>query len=427
MLLYGRQREVNYVMRQIMKNDVIEVIGLRGVGKTAFLKLISRKLERTDRLFSLFFECEYGMDISEIVLEKVRALFHVFGDKEEIDSIANSGFTELFGKLRKKIGKTIVFIIDDAYKCNKRDLETFLKTVVNAGAKCLLGTIKGLFKYKKVILSRLDKKSFSNLVKGQLPSLNEDVLNRLYAVTGGIPSYTHFLLVRIREWVQKNKMMPNSTIVDKIMEKEISDGVLRSIVKDYVASYYKHYKSEFVKLLTAMKAQIRGLDTNNKLFVKKFQEIGLVILDKNRLKIIDPLVREYLSGLLSNQVESVTSIKFLSFPSFEKKPVRLSKKVANLAIVGNNLRLYDQNIYIEITPSPSVNLLKKMVKIRDILGAKEAYMICSDKQVVGVSGIEDDGIKIIQIHVDNKNNFFDKGLEIAQKIIREHSKSQQNL
>jgi len=435
-VIYDRNTYLTRVIRGLSTGNLIEVIGMRGVGKTAFLKLLSTKLETSQKYLPIFLETLPSYDVFDTFRKRIRQIALICLPKSKLAGMLNDRSGELreedlailVREVEKSLGKKIVVIIDDVHECKRKEVRNFITFCIRNGLKVITASLKGFFaRSVKIVLKPLSKEAVRKMILDFLGyNLEQETISKIYSLTGGIPSYLLIMLQKLGVWSLKHRTRINSGIVEKIFSTEISGGLIRNLVKDYLRSYVSIFGPKTIELLVKEPTEI-GIDKTSQPLLKKLKRLGLIDMENQKIVIVEPVLRKYIETIRAEEMN--IGVHQLPVMRSIKRNHKFKKVFSHFTVVGENLRLFSRDILIEIAPSPSIELLNQLVKIRRILNAKDAVLICPNREYDNAfyEHIKKLGIRILTLGEETRQKFYDKGIEVANKVILEHSAMQQNL
>ena len=258
-VIYDRNTYLTRVIRGLSTGNLIEVIGMRGVGKTAFLKLLSTKLETSQKYLPIFLETLPSYDVFDTFRKRIRQIALICLPKSKLAGMLNDRSGELreedlailVREVEKSLGKKIVVIIDDVHECKRKEVRNFITFCIKNGLKVITASVASFFaRSVKIVLKPLSKEAVRKMILDFLGyNLEQETISKIYSLTGGIPSYLLIMLQKLGVWSLKHRTRINSGIVEKIFSTEISGGLIRNLVKDYLRSYVSIFGPKTIELL----------------------------------------------------------------------------------------------------------------------------------------------------------------------------------
>jgi len=347
---------------------------------------------------------------------------------DKLGELREEDIAFLVGEVEKSLGKKIVVIIDDVHEYKRKEVRNFITFCIKNGLKVITASVASFFaRSVKIVLKPLSKEAVRKMILDFLGyNLEQEAISKIYSLTGGIPSYLLIMLQKLSVWSLKHRTLINSGIVEKIFGTEISGGLIRNLIKDYLRSYVSIFGPKIIELLVKELTEI-GVDKTSQSLLKKLKRLGLIDIENQKILIMEPVLRKYIETIRAEEM----NIRVHQLPVMRsiKRNRKFKKIFSHFTVVGENLRLFSRDILIEITPSPSIELLNQLVKIRRILNAKDAVLICPNREYDNAfyEHIRKLGIRILTLEEETRQKFYDKGIEVANRVILEHSAMQQNL
>lgn len=425
--ILGRRKEINRALQLLRQQNVVEILGIKGVGKTHFLNYLRDYTSKTGKFITLLFDPPFGFNLLDNLLKALNKLLIQQGvNTNRRINLDNLGKT--IKSIENKVGKHLIFFFDDAHEYDLNMLRKIILQVNSTESKIVYTSIKPISSNStKIILNPFERKdSYKFILKMLRNKISKASMLFIHSTCGGIPKYLYIIMLLLKKWSLQKNVMIDENVARNILSYEVRHGLLRSLLLENLRAYVFVYGKEFIEIIENILTNPGVIPRERRLkkIAKDLMNIGLIAKQKDIYHLVDPLLARYLQNYKQgNRNES----KKIHFVKIEKQVKRL---FSNYTIIENDVRIYEKGLLFQISSSISLSKVVDLLKIKKILNARTCYYICPKVNVEKEISLLMRKNKVVLIMHETKNyselleNAF---REIKSILLKADSNSQQNL
>jgi len=372
--IIGRQKEINGALQLLRKQNRVEILGIKGVGKSYFLNYLQNYTSKTGKFITLLFNSPFGFNLLNDMQQRLKRLLiqHKISVNLKIN-LDNLG--AIVKKIENKTGMRLVFFFDDAHEYELDILKKIASQVDNTGSKIVYTSIKPIFSGSaKITLTPFERKDTYKFILKKIKGIvSKDSMLFIHYMCGGIPKYLDFILLLLKNWsLQKNTLI-DENIAKNILFNELKRGMLENLLLENLRAYVFVYGRDFIKILGDILTDSRTLPRagKQKRIMKQLISIGLIDKQNDLYYLVDPLLKNYLLNHKQNKKDETKN-----FDHFIKIEKHVKKLFSNYTIIGNDIRIYEKGLLFQVSSDISSSKITDLLKIKALLKARKCYYIC---------------------------------------------------
>ncbi len=421
----ARIKEVTEILRNLKRHDIIEINGLKGIGKTFLIQKLMTSAKNTDKFIPILINSSFGLNSLIYLKESLKNLL-ILNEINLDNGIETLDLRTLLSNIVDETGKNIILIIDDLHDYKPKLIRSILSLLDVKNIRILYTSIKPLFANSfRITLEPFSKDIVYEIINRSLRgNITKTAMLSIYKWSGGIPLYLEAILLLLNKWLLFNRVKLDDFIVENLIRSSLNDGVLRALITNNIRDYLRIYGHAFLGIIKTLlsKRDISGLE--RKRTFKHLITIGLIGICDDEICIRDPLIRAYIENMRDNLVSH--GFKQNKRFGIERK---LRKLFKNYTIVGDDLRVFQEGLLFQVSRKLNKDKLIEFAKIRDVLNAKKGYIICQktnlDSELKSI--MNHWHIDILFLDTEDDEKFQENALSKIGDIIRKYSDFLQNL